>query len=862
MRYLVALFALLLFLGCQGSGTAPTAPPDLEGQTPGLIGDPLADPFDEIFREGAGLVQGDITVRGTTETSPDWDDHPFPVSQAARSGDLAVFRVRGRLTNNANTTLFCKLSQATKNYPSYFIPGTNTDTYRAIYVENNEPMNLTFYNSSNWNTAQNSKAAIYNYSFKTSAVENADEPNDDDNGATITDRTLAKNIPKDFVATRSVYYFNETTRDIEEWYRTDVTAGNRFSWKFATSPGRYGSTWSYELKVFDPSGVQMGSAVPVSSTSSAATITRTATTTGIHYLQIVATPLTKSYTNLFYALYTITPCLAPTITGVSTIAEYGYCPGGIASFQGSYINPVTSYSWNFGGGATPNTSTQQKPEVVLGSPGTYTYSLTVSNGCTSSETFQGQYSVACTGNVGRMGGVGASVITTGLKGFDDGGVLQVGYFTGTVDLDPGPGTSSASATGQAGFMSEYNNDGSLFLTRIIGGGAGTAVSPRSVDFHPVDGYRVAGAYTGLIDFDPGAGVTQRNSTTDGANFVLALDTSRNFKWVATFGSGVSGIHLRFHESTGSLFVAGSYGGTVDMDPGLGVLTKTASGIYDGYLMTLSRDGLLQYLGIFSGTGWDAVSALDVWNDTLYLTGIFNDTVDFDPGPGVSTLTSLGSIAGFVARFAVPTPSQPFFASAGALTGVASNVSPTSVAFITTGVHAGKPVFTGGFDGSPDFDPGVGTKVLSSNGGLDSYVLGLTLVGGYSWVAQFGGESYDTAFKVAIHPDGSSLRVAGTWSSTVDFDPGPAVDNRVSFGNDAYLVSFTTAGDWLWSSTWQDTGSLQATQVGIDNLGISRVSGTFTGTADFDPGVTVFNLTPLGETDSYNTKILSNGLWQQ
>lgn len=38
-----------------------------------------------------------------------------------------------------------------------------------------------------------------------------------------------------------------------------------------------------------------------------------------------------------------------------------------------------SYSWNFGGGATPNTSTLPAPEVTLGSPDTYNCSLDVSN---------------------------------------------------------------------------------------------------------------------------------------------------------------------------------------------------------------------------------------------------------------------------------------------------------------------------------------------------------------------------------------------------------------------------------------------------------------------------------------------------
>jgi len=38
-----------------------------------------------------------------------------------------------------------------------------------------------------------------------------------------------------------------------------------------------------------------------------------------------------------------------------------------------------TYAWDFGGGATPNTSTEASPTVTLGSAGTYDASLTVTN---------------------------------------------------------------------------------------------------------------------------------------------------------------------------------------------------------------------------------------------------------------------------------------------------------------------------------------------------------------------------------------------------------------------------------------------------------------------------------------------------
>lgn len=54
-------------------------------------------------------------------------------------------------------------------------------------------------------------------------------------------------------------------------------------------------------------------------------------------------------------------------------------------------DPVISWSWNFGGGATPNTSALQNPLITFATPGAYDVTLTVNtqNGCSGSRTIPG-----------------------------------------------------------------------------------------------------------------------------------------------------------------------------------------------------------------------------------------------------------------------------------------------------------------------------------------------------------------------------------------------------------------------------------------------------------------------------------------
>lgn len=69
------------------------------------------------------------------------------------------------------------------------------------------------------------------------------------------------------------------------------------------------------------------------------------------------------------------------MTGVAIV---GVTPGGGSIGQTVTMQPqtwggATYFNWDFGGGATPNTSTEQMPEIVLGAEGTYQATLIAGN---------------------------------------------------------------------------------------------------------------------------------------------------------------------------------------------------------------------------------------------------------------------------------------------------------------------------------------------------------------------------------------------------------------------------------------------------------------------------------------------------
>jgi hypothetical protein len=87
---------------------------------------------------------------------------------------------------------------------------------------------------------------------------------------------------------------------------------------------------------------------------------------------------------------------------------------------------------------------------------------------------------------------------------------------------------------------------------------------------------------------------------------------------------------------------------------------------------------------------------------------------------------------------------------------------------------GNLYITGQFTGSVDFDPGAGvSKLASSNGGADAFVMKLSWAGNFAWARRLGGTGKsDIAEGIALGA-GSSIFTAGRFRGTADFNPGAA-----------------------------------------------------------------------------------------
>ncbi len=172
---------------------------------------------------------------------------------------------------------------------------------------------------------------------------------------------------------------------------------------------------------------------------------------------------------------------------------------------------------------------------------------------------------------------------------------------------------------------------------------------------------------------------------------------------------------------------------------------------------------------------------------------------------------------------------------------------------------GNSYICGYFPGAVDFDPGPGENYLISNGEDDAFLCKFNAYGIFMWATSWGGSFYDEPEDVAID-DMGNIYVTGDFAGTVDFDPGPGIDNHTSAGSyDVFLSVFDSDGNFQKAFTWGGSEYDSGYAVTIDGSGNVYVAGTFTSTIDLDPDpVDVENHTSIGNADIFIIKLDSTG----
>lgn len=374
---------------------------------------------------------------------------------------------------------------------------------------------------------------------------------------------------------------------------------------------------------------------------------------------------------------------------------------------------------------------------------------------------------------------------------------------------------------------------------------------RSIGVDAKGNVYTVGLFMHTVDFDPGAGVF---TITGGGQFnygiyISKLSPAGDFVWAEQLPILVdwSAIEMQA-DKEGNVYVTSTIGAPADMDPGPGVQMMTPIGPRDAFVVKLDTDGNFVWAKQFGGPGDTAPygTTIDVdQNGNVIACGEFNNTVDFDPGPGTFNMTATGNFEGYIVKLS----SNGDLIWAKKFGNFVDRYGSVSIGDVKCDPSG--DIYTTGVTNEPcDFDPGPNSFIIPGSGG---FVTKLDPNGNFLWAKKVGSSEnnqYIQPFGLDLDSK-NNVYTIGTFSGTQDFGVGTSVYNMTSIGGtfDPYLLKMDSNGNFVWAKDLGGDGLDYGYALVIDNADNIYTGGDYNGSVDFDPGPGVFKVDNLYDNNA-------------
>ncbi|WNS41488.1 S-layer homology domain-containing protein [Paenibacillus sp. MMS20-IR301] len=401
--------------------------------------------------------------------------------------------------------------------------------------------------------------------------------------------------------------------------------------------------------------------------------------------------------------------------------------------------------------------------------------------------------------------------------------------TGLLDVDPDPGVTKniqGETSNSQAFLLKLNSSGAFQWVVTNRGPLSTA---------PYDAVAINSAGTSIYwggAFTSNSG--KANTVTDGTGVISTQSASTNNLFVMKINAATGAltwftanptdpsanyIYSLALDSNEDVYAAGNvYGG-----PTFGSTTFENTGTFNSFVWKLNSSGVTQWADQFKSSSTSNARGVTADSTGVYVTGFFQGTNDFDPGPGTSNATSAGANDMYVVKL---NPSDGAllwkFTGGGTAGEIGSNLNVDG---------SGNLYVLGTFNGTAAF----GSTNVTSVGNTDLFILKLSSSNGSpQWVNTIGSTAADAAGGIAIYSNGN-IRVGATIKGIADVDPSGATLNATNnSGTNSAIASVT------WNSSGQlPSGATAPTVITSSSVsGITGSAATIGGNVTADGGTTI------------------------
>lgn len=368
-----------------------------------------------------------------------------------------------------------------------------------------------------------------------------------------------------------------------------------------------------------------------------------------------------------------------------------------------------------------------------------------------------------------------------------GNVYVTGQFYGTCDFDPGAGMYNLTSLGSTTdmFVLKLDNLGNFLWAKSFGGPGSSDATGRSIAIDVLGNAYTTGSFVGAVDFDPGSAIYSLTSVSmSGDLFISKLDSFGNFVWAKSIGPTISGLIVGNGmqiDNIGNIYITGQFQGATDFDSGTGTYTLTPASLSpDIFILKVDSLGNFIWAKNIGGTDYDIAYSIALDSiGNVYTTGIFQNTVDFDPGVGVYNL--IGSISQNIFISKLDSSGNFIFAKT-----LVSNSYANQAKSITVD-DAGSIYTVGGFIATADFNPDTAALAVYNltcvSGASDGYISKLDNLGNFVWAKSIGGTHTEICHGVILDSY-KNIYVIGEFGSPIITSDFNTINNANTSGGTA------------------------------------------------------------------------------
>ncbi|WP_372757118.1 T9SS type A sorting domain-containing protein [Mariniflexile sp.] len=336
-------------------------------------------------------------------------------------------------------------------------------------------------------------------------------------------------------------------------------------------------------------------------------------------------------------------------------------------------------------------------------------------------------------------------------------------------------------------------------------------------------------------------------------FLYTNANAQTFNWAGTYGGQANDVVSKIHiDNEGNIYSTGFYEKDCDFDPTEGSYILQHDSDTDIFVSKINKNGELVWAKSIGGIAND--EGKDITLDTegnVYITGTFEEMVDFDPGAGTLILTSFNEADVFVLKL----DKDGNFIWAKSFEGDANEQ--------TAGIgldFAGNIYIAGFFYNTVDFDPSASIFSITPKNNVAGFLVKLSTNGDFTWAKQYGSPGIVTAMKVLSN---GNIYISGLFDENADFNPDENEDFLLTVPKNhygMYLLQLDNNGNFIKANTIATT-DFQCFTMGLDfdSQGAVIMTGYFSGQIQFEvPNNTVTSSILKMYYNSFVVKVNSNG----